>query len=67
MGGVITGSSTSVTGIVTGASVVGGVMTGTSLSATGNITGGNVLGTTGVYKGGVIVLNANDTIDGGTY
>jgi hypothetical protein len=47
--------------------VVGGVMTGTSLSATGNITGGNVLGTTGVYKGGVIVLNANDTIDGGTY
>jgi hypothetical protein len=83
VGGVITGSSTSVTGSQTAASTVGGVITGSStsvtgavtggslatggtVSATGNITGGNILGT-GVYKGGVSVLNANDTIDGGTY
>ena len=38
------GTTVSVTGTITGASVVGGVMTGTSVSVTGNITGGNVLG-----------------------
>jgi hypothetical protein len=42
VGGVITGSSTSVTGTTTAASVVGGVMTGTSVSASGNVTGGNI-------------------------
>jgi hypothetical protein len=52
----------SASGNVTG----GNVLTGGLISATANITGGNVLGT-GVYKGGVSVLNANDTIDGGTY
>ena len=62
-GGVITGTSASLSGNVTG----GNVLTGGLISVTGNITGGNVLGTTGVYKGGVIVLNANDTVDGGTY
>jgi hypothetical protein len=43
-----------------------GLSTPGTLSATGNITGGNILGT-GVFKGGVSVLNANDTIDGGIY
>jgi hypothetical protein len=54
VGGVMTGSSLSVTGNVTGgnlsvtgtvtaASVVGGVMTGSSLSVTGNVTGGNLI------------------------
>ena len=38
VGGVITGSSTSVTGITTAASVVGGVITGSSLSLTGAVT-----------------------------
>jgi hypothetical protein len=39
---VITGTSASVTGTVTGASVVGGVITGTSLSTSGTVTGGNL-------------------------
>ena len=42
-GGVITGTSASVTGGVTAASVAGGVITGSSASLSGNVTGGNVL------------------------
>jgi hypothetical protein len=38
------GTTVSITGTVTSASVVGGVITGSSTSVTGNITGGNVLG-----------------------
>ena len=62
-GNVLTGGLISATATITG----GNLATGGTASATGNITGGNILGTTGVYKGGVSVLNANDTIDGGTY
>jgi hypothetical protein len=47
--GAATGTSLSVTGAVTGASVVGGVMTGTSLSVTGAVTGASVVG--GVMTG----------------
>ncbi len=43
--GAATGTDLSVSGIVTGASVVGGVITGASLSLTGNINSGNVQGT----------------------
>jgi hypothetical protein len=45
VGGVITGSSVSVTGAQTAASTVGGVITGSSVSVTGNVTGGNIVGT----------------------
>ena len=38
-----TGSTVSVTGAVTAASVVGGVITGSSVSVTGNITAGNLV------------------------
>jgi hypothetical protein len=48
--GAITGASSSVTGIVTGASVVGGVITGTTVSTTGTVTGGN-LATAGAITG----------------
>jgi hypothetical protein len=59
VGGVITGSSASVTGAVTGASVVGGVMTGTSLSVSGNVTGGGHVGT--IYTNSIINTGANAT------
>jgi hypothetical protein len=49
--GAATGTSLSVTGTVTAASVVGGVMTGTSVSVSGNITGGNVLFGSGIVSG----------------
>jgi hypothetical protein len=63
-GGVITGSSSSVTGTVTGASVVGGVMTGTSVSVSGAVTGAGITGSsltvsTGNISGGNI--NNNNT------
>ena len=45
MGGVITGSSASVTGAVTAASTVGGVITGSSASVTGAVTGASLVGT----------------------
>jgi hypothetical protein len=44
VGGIMTGTSVSVTGAVTGASVVGGIMTGTSVSVTGAVTGASVVG-----------------------
>jgi hypothetical protein len=46
VGGVITGTSTSVTGSQTAASTVGGVITGSSVSVTGNVTGGNLVSAT---------------------
>jgi hypothetical protein len=55
VGGVITGSSASVTGIVTGASVVGGVMTGSSISVSGAVTGASLTVGTGTITGGNIV------------
>jgi hypothetical protein len=61
------GTTVSVTGTITGASVVGGVMTGTSLSVTGNITGGNILGGANVnattHTGTTVSVTGN--IDGG--
>jgi hypothetical protein len=65
VGGVITGSSVSVTGTVSGgnasvsgtvtaASVVGGVITGTSTSVSGNVTSGNVLTGGDVSAAGVV-------------
>jgi cytoskeletal protein CcmA (bactofilin family) len=69
VGGVITGSSASVTGTVTAASTVGGVITGTSSSMTGNITGGNltintnatILGNLQV-QGNVTFINSNAVV-----
>ena len=49
-------SSTAATSTTTGALRVAG-----GLGVVGNIYGGDI------YKNGVIVLNANDTVDGGTY
>jgi hypothetical protein len=45
VGGVITGSSASLTGAVTAASTVGGVITGSSASVTGAVTGASLAGT----------------------
>jgi hypothetical protein len=42
VGGVITGSSSSVTGTQTAASTVGGVITGSSVSVTGDVSGANL-------------------------
>jgi hypothetical protein len=53
VGGVITGSSTSVTGTTTAASVVGGVITGSSVSVSGSVTGGAHNGTSVSVSGGV--------------
>jgi len=59
-GGVITGTSTSVTGSQTAASTVGGVITGTSASVSGNVTGGNLSVSTGtVTLGNIVNANAN--------
>jgi len=55
--GAATGTSLSVTGTVTAASVAGGVITGTSASLSGNVTGGNLL------TGGLI--SATSTITSG--
>ena len=53
--GAATGTSLSVTGTVTAASVTGGVITGTSVSVSGNVTGGNV------NTGGVVSATGNIT------
>ena len=53
--GAATGTSLSVTGTVTSASVVGGVITGTSTSVSGNTTAGNLL------TGGVVSASGNVT------
>jgi len=61
----MTGSSVSVTGIVTGASVVGGVMTGSSVSVTGIVTGASVVG--GVMTGSSVSVTGNITAAGGVF
>ena len=55
----MTGTSTSVTGTVTAASVVGGVMTGTSTSVTGTVTAASVVG--GVMTGTSVSVTGNVT------
>jgi hypothetical protein len=55
----ITGTSTSVTGTTTAASVVGGVITGSSVSVTGNVTGGNVT-TAGIASLGNIRISGDN-------
>jgi hypothetical protein len=62
VGGVITGSSSSVTGAQTAASTVGGVITGSSISVTGTINGTTLTGTsltvsTGNITGGNLILS----------
>jgi len=57
--GVATGTSVSVTGTVTGASVVGGVMTGSSVSVTGTVTGASVVG--GVMTGSSVSVTGTVT------
>jgi hypothetical protein len=60
VGGVITGSSVSVTGTATAASTVGGVITGSTVSVSGNITGGNITtGGTVSTVGNVNIGNAS--------
>ena len=59
VGGVITGTSVSVTGVITGASVVGGVITGSSSSVTGIVTGASVVG--GVITGSSISVSGTVT------
>ena len=64
VGGVITGSSTSVTGTVTAASTVGGVITGSSASVTGAVTAASVVGGTLSLIGNTISSTDNTiTID----
>ena len=59
------GTTVSVSGTVTAASVVGGVITGSSASVTGNITGGNVLGGANVnattHTGTTVSVSGNVT------
>jgi hypothetical protein len=59
VGGVITGTSVSVSGTVTGASVVGGVITGTSTSVSGTTTAASVVG--GVITGSSVSATGNIT------
>jgi len=56
--------SFSITGTVTGASVVGGVMTGTSLSVSGNVSGGNLIVTGNIVDTGAlsIITGSNGNI-----
>jgi hypothetical protein len=57
--GAATGTSVSVTGTVSGSSVVGGVMTGSSVSVTGTVTGASVVG--GVITGTSVSVSGNVT------
>jgi hypothetical protein len=57
VGGVITGSSVSVTGAQSAASTVGGVITGTSTSVTGTTTAASVVG--GVITGTSLSVTGN--------
>ena len=61
MGGVITGSSSSVTGTQTAASTVGGVITGSSASVTGTVTAASTVG--GVITGSS--ASVSGTVTGG--
>ena len=53
------GTTVSVTGVITGASVVGGVITGSSASVTGIVTGASVVG--GVITGTTVSATGNIT------
>jgi hypothetical protein len=53
------GTTVSVTGVITGASVVGGVITGSSASVTGIVTGASVVG--GVITGTTVSTTGNIT------
>jgi hypothetical protein len=73
VGGVITGSSSSVTGTQTAASTVGGVITGSSVSVTGNVDAinfnGNVYSTTvsatgNITGGNLLTSGAGGAISG---
>ena len=71
MGGVITGSSSSVTGTQTAASTVGGVITGSSSSVTGTQTaastvGGVITGSSASVTGNVDASNTNSNVYGTT-
>jgi hypothetical protein len=57
VGGVITGTSTSVSGTTTAASVVGGVITGSSTSVSGTTTAASVVG--GVMTGSSVSVTGN--------
>jgi hypothetical protein len=53
-----TGTTVSVTGTVTAASVVGGVMTGSSISVTGTVTGAGITGTSLTVSTGAVTLGS---------
>jgi hypothetical protein len=53
---LFTGTTVSVTGTVTAASVVGGVMTGTSISVSGGVTGAGITGTSLTVSTGNVTL-----------
>jgi hypothetical protein len=53
-----TGTTVSVTGTVTAASVVGGVMTGSSISVTGAVTGAGITGTSLTVSTGAVTLGS---------
>ena len=69
VGGVITGSSVSVSGNITGGniSIGSGASTAGSYSASGNVTGGNVLFGSGIVSGTGNINGANITVSGGFY
>jgi hypothetical protein len=60
--GAATGTSVSVTGTVTAASVVGGVITGTSASVTGTITGGDTITGGNIATGGTVSAAGTATV-----
>jgi hypothetical protein len=53
-----TGTTVSITGTVTAASVVGGVMTGSSISVTGAVTGAGITGTSLTVSTGAVTLGS---------
>lgn len=66
VGGIITGSSVSVTGTVTAASTVGGVITGSTASLSGTVTGGN-LATAGTITGASVSVTGTVTGASGNF
>jgi hypothetical protein len=53
------GNSVSVSGSITGASLVGGTVTASTISASGNITGGNIIGTIATANQSLITTVGN--------
>jgi hypothetical protein len=67
VGGVITGSSASVTGAVTAASTVGGVITGSSVSVTGAVSGASTSvsgGVTAASVAGGVITGTSTSVTG---